>query len=59
MQSNTRSVWIGDTSTDGSTREFHGFIDNVRIYKKALSASEIKKHYAQQYPRYQFLVDKN
>ncbi|KKU57248.1 MAG: hemagglutination activity domain protein [Parcubacteria group bacterium GW2011_GWA2_47_12] len=35
-------LWIGD---DNANSEFHGLIDEVRVYNRALSADEIKRLY--------------
>ncbi len=44
IASNTYYVSIG--STQGATYSFNGLIDEVRIYNRALSTTEIQKHYA-------------
>jgi len=35
-------VWIGDNPPDAGSRPFHGAIDDVRIYKRALNVAEVK-----------------
>ena len=52
MQSNTRTVRIGHASADSHDRYFNGTIDEVRIYNRALSASEIAEHYRTESARF-------
>jgi hypothetical protein len=44
------SVWIGNSPTDAS-RPFVGLIDEVRVYGRALSASEVEGLYSAQSPK--------
>jgi len=44
--SSTTSLRIGSYS-GGSWASFHGYIDEVKVYKEGLSSSEIKSHYVQ------------
>jgi hypothetical protein len=45
LTNNTRNLGIGEDSDGGGGRYFNGLIDEVRIYNRALSASEISALY--------------
>jgi hypothetical protein len=45
---------IGEYS---STYNFHGLIDDVRIYDAALSSSDIQQHYAEEAPKHGIVLD--
>ncbi|MBI5361379.1 MAG: DUF2341 domain-containing protein, partial [Planctomycetes bacterium] len=42
---NSYSLWIGSTYNTGGNEYFDGLIDGVRVYNRALLASEISSHY--------------
>jgi hypothetical protein len=45
IDTNLMPVWIAKGRVSGSQNSFEGSIDNVRIYSKALTATEILEHY--------------
>jgi len=48
MTHSTQSVWIGDAFNTGNM--FPGILDEIKIYNRALSATEIRYHYNQGEP---------
>lgn len=54
---NGDDLYIGVYDNTGSPEAFRGTIDEVRIYNRALSSSEIQKRYAESAEKYQ-LADK-
>ncbi len=43
----THPLRVGVLGSDSTTSGFHGIIDNVRIYDKALNSAQIYQHYAE------------
>lgn len=48
LQTNTRSIWIGASENPSYPYPVSGKIDDVRIYRRALSSAEIQGLYIQQ-----------
>jgi hypothetical protein len=46
------SAWIGADPSSGGRWYFNGYIDDVRVYKEALSSFEIQQHYAKEAKNY-------
>jgi prepilin-type N-terminal cleavage/methylation domain-containing protein len=44
-------------SSNGSNYRFNGLIDEVRIYNKSLTSSEVRQYYAEGLSRHQFAVE--
>jgi len=45
IDTNSKPIWIAKGRVVGMTNSFKGSVDNVRIYKKALTSTEILQHY--------------
>ena len=56
IDANDEDLAIGEYQWSGTTYDFDGSIDNVRIYNRALSAEQIKANYNSGNPDYRTIV---